>query len=539
MEMELIGTDCAAFFFKKSNFRSYNMKSNPPNRPDEKSGFRDERTAGPKVGEMGSGAATGTADLGSLMRGKMINRDDCNLRAQHLLFAGDIACGIFGFILAGWVRTLANSFFGLEFDLWATVSENVLFFVLMLAAIPYCLDKTDSYLAYHGKSFTPVFLKTRTAILYWIMAMALFDFALQSSPDISRSFLILSVLFTFVNLLAFRRYFHRQCLAGKVASMSRRILYIGVSPTTKRILDFEKATDPRFADHNIGVLTKSGNNPASKYGLRRLGGIDDLESLLERGKDIKTVIVSEDVSSVQLARISYLCEREMVRLMITPPGQGMGMSSIESRYIGSSVVLDTRSIEANRLSASVIKRVMDLCVAVPMAILTLPVVSFFALLVYLESPGHSVIYRQRRVGFRGKEFDLLKIRSMRPDAEAGGAGWSVKDDPRALRVGAFIRKWNIDELPQFWNVIFGELSLVGPRPERPEHVQNFKHEVSNYNARHFVRPGLTGLAQVRGWRGDTCLNKRIECDLEYMSRWSVSLDFWILLRTAGAFKNAY
>jgi lipopolysaccharide/colanic/teichoic acid biosynthesis glycosyltransferase len=126
------------------------------------------------------------------------------------------------------------------------------------------------------------------------------------------------------------------------------------------------------------------------------------------------------------------------------------------------------------------------------------------------------------------------------DAEKDtGARWCKEEDPRRLSVGAFMRKYNIDELPQFWNVLKGDMSLVGPRPERPELISGFKHEVSFYNIRHCVKPGITGWAQVNGWRGDTCLHSRIASDIEYIERWNFWFDVYICFKTLYSTKNAY
>jgi lipopolysaccharide/colanic/teichoic acid biosynthesis glycosyltransferase len=169
-------------------------------------------------------------------------------------------------------------------------------------------------------------------------------------------------------------------------------------------------------------------------------------------------------------------------------------------------------------------------------LLSAPLIALFGYLVHRESPG-PILYRQRRQGDRGC-FEILKIRSMKLDAEKDGVGWSRKVDDRRLKIGAFMRKWNIDELPQFWNVVKGDMSLVGPRPERPELIANFKEEIPHYNARHNVKPGLTGWAQVNGFRGDTDLTQRIRCDLFYLENWSLLLDLQILLMTLGGNRNA-
>jgi len=145
-----------------------------------------------------------------------------------------------------------------------------------------------------------------------------------------------------------------------------------------------------------------------------------------------------------------------------------------------------------------------------------------------------VLYRQRRVGRDGREFTILKFRSMRADAEqATGPVWAEAEDPRCTRFGAWLRRTFLDELPQLWNVLCGQMSLVGPRPERPEFVRQFKQEVERYTHKHWVRPGLTGWAQVNGWRGDTDLAERIRHDIWYIENWSAWLDLRILAVTAA------
>jgi len=171
-------------------------------------------------------------------------------------------------------------------------------------------------------------------------------------------------------------------------------------------------------------------------------------------------------------------------------------------------------------------------------VLFAPVITVFCLAVWMESRG-PVFYRQRRIGLNGRPFEIYKIRSMRLDAEAAGSpGWTVKDDPRRLKIGSFMREWNIDELPQFFNVLCGEMSLVGPRPERPELIENFKEEIPHYNVRHNIKPGVTGWAQVNGLRGDTCLRERVKFDLDYIENWNFFLDLQIMVMTFFSRKGA-
>jgi len=185
------------------------------------------------------------------------------------------------------------------------------------------------------------------------------------------------------------------------------------------------------------------------------------------------------------------------------------------------------------------KRLVDITGGLFGLVISAPVITAFALLVKMESPG-AAFYRQVRVGRGGRPFHIIKIRSMRADAESeNGAQWAEEDDARRLKIGALMREWNVDELPQFWNVLKGDMSLVGPRPERPEFTKDFKHSVEYYNVRHTVKPGMTGWAAVNGWRGNTDLNERIRFDLDYIERWSLIFDCYIMLLTFLRNKNAY
>jgi Undecaprenyl-phosphate glucose phosphotransferase len=177
------------------------------------------------------------------------------------------------------------------------------------------------------------------------------------------------------------------------------------------------------------------------------------------------------------------------------------------------------------------KRILDVVVSGIAMVLMAPVLLIIALLIKATSAG-PVLYRQARVGMDGREFSLVKFRTMRNDAEKENEPvWSIRDDPRRTRLGAFLRKYSLDELPQLWNVLRGEMSLVGPRPERPEFIREFQKEMPAYILRQKVKSGMTGLAQVRGWRGLTSLEKRVECDIQYIEGWSLGLDLKILWLT--------
>ena len=190
---------------------------------------------------------------------------------------------------------------------------------------------------------------------------------------------------------------------------------------------------------------------------------------------------------------------------------------------------------------SLVKRSMDVVLSALGLVALATLFPFIALAIWLEDRG-PVFYAQERMGLDGRLFRMIKFRSMRVDAEPEGARWTEENDPRRTVVGAFLRKTSLDELPQLVNVFTGDMSLVGPRPERPEFVQEFKEKFPQYMLRHRVRSGITGWAQIHGWRGNTPIAKRVEYDLYYIENWSVGLDvkiLWLTLSWGFTHKNAY
>jgi exopolysaccharide biosynthesis polyprenyl glycosylphosphotransferase len=180
--------------------------------------------------------------------------------------------------------------------------------------------------------------------------------------------------------------------------------------------------------------------------------------------------------------------------------------------------------------ASVQKRTFDILGSSAALVLGLPALVLLAAGI-LVSSGSPILYRQKRMGLDGGMFTMLKLRTMRRDADGSGPGWSKADDPRRTRFGVLLRRFSLDELPQLWNVLKGEMSLVGPRPEQPEFIQEFRREIPSYMLRHKVKSGLTGWAQVHGLRGDTSLQSRIEHDIYYIQNWSIGMDIKILVMT--------
>jgi len=279
---------------------------------------------------------------------------------------------------------------------------------------------------------------------------------------------------------------------------------------------------------------------ADESSLPRLGGVDDLAA----------VVAKEAIDEVWIAFPGEsLAERAQYQLRHLPVSIRLVIDCFafkQSKFLSLNTVagIPTLDFSVSPLHGvnRYIKEVMDRLFALILLILISPLLLVIAIGVKLSSKG-PVFYRQERVGWNNRSFTMLKFRSMPVDAEAKtGAVWAKPGEQRATRFGAFLRKTSLDELPQLINVLTGEMSLVGPRPERPDFVEVFKDQVPNYMKKHMVKAGITGWAQVNGWRGDTDLNRRIEHDLYYIQHWSVWFDLEIALRTVltGFInKNAY
>ncbi|MGA2809782.1 MAG: exopolysaccharide biosynthesis polyprenyl glycosylphosphotransferase [Candidatus Acidiferrum sp.] len=210
--------------------------------------------------------------------------------------------------------------------------------------------------------------------------------------------------------------------------------------------------------------------------------------------------------------------------------------------LGDLLLVDLKSTAAESAIYVILKRAFDLIFAAGVLLFTAPLLALIAFAVRVSSPG-PVIFGQDRVGLNGKLFRMYKFRSMRVSSpQESDTRWTVKGDPRCTRLGAILRRSGLDELPQFFNVLRGEMSVVGPRPERPILVQKFMQSVGNYNTRHYLKVGITGWAQVNGWRGDTSIEKRVEYDLYYVRHWTLTFDLFIVLLTflrGFTNKNAY
>jgi exopolysaccharide biosynthesis polyprenyl glycosylphosphotransferase len=378
------------------------------------------------------------------------------------------------------------------------------------------------------------------AAFFWTIGFLSATLLIDAQPPISRMYGMMSGGLIFGSLFLTHYWFHRLLLKTNiVANLRQRVMFVGWNQQTAKIVD-SFAHAPHSAYHFVGCVTSSDDRRKDivPEDVPKLGDMDELSSLIHDHMVDMVIVSDTDYQTEELIRLANLCEKEMVQFKIIPSYFQILVSGLHLETVSGIPVLGVTQLALDKFGNALFKRALDIVGAIVGLIISAPLVAIFGFLVYRESPG-PIFYRQKRLGRNGAIFDILKIRSMRLDAEVNQKpGWSTKNDPRRLRIGSFMRRWNIDEVPQFWNVLVGEMSLVGPRPERPELIQNFKEEIPHYNARHSVKPGITGWAQVLGLRGDTDLRERINCDLYYLENWNPLFDFQIMFKTFVSNKNA-
>jgi Undecaprenyl-phosphate glucose phosphotransferase len=320
----------------------------------------------------------------------------------------------------------------------------------------------------------------------------------------------------------------------------KTILVIGEGVLGRRVV--ETVRDHRELGFRVvGVLALDQENARKKVrGAPVIGGVEDVEKVLDE-QPVDQVIIALPLE--QQLVVKDLMERLALRTVdvkVVPDlYQYITLYGGLEEFGGLPII----SLQGDPMDgwSRVAKRAFDIIFSLLAIGVTAPIMLLTAVMVKLTSRG-PILYRQERMGMDGHTFHILKFRTMRTDAELSGAMMASADDPRRTPIGTFLRKYSIDELPQFFNVLVGDMSLVGPRPERPVFIEEFKRQIPRYHLRHKVKSGITGWAQINGLRGQTSIQKRIEYDLYYIENWSLLMDLKILVRTAlGGFlsKNAY
>jgi exopolysaccharide biosynthesis polyprenyl glycosylphosphotransferase len=319
-----------------------------------------------------------------------------------------------------------------------------------------------------------------------------------------------------------------------------RLLIVGTEDVGRMILQKTRQM-PRLGYTVVGFVDGDTEPGHEIMGVPVLGGVEDLPELIEKHKVDEVIIGRPDLSHQEMLAIISRCESGQVGIKIFPDLFQIIATELSIGDLGGLPLLMVRDV-ALRGWRLTLKRAVDLVGSAAALVVLSPVLMLTALGIKLDSRGPA-FYAQERMGLDAKSFWCLKFRSMRTDAEKDGPGWTTENDPRVTRLGGFMRRLSIDELPQLINVLLGEMSLVGPRPERPVYVEQFRRSIPRYMDRHREKAGLTGWAQVNGLRGDTSIAERTKYDLWYIENWSLWLDFKIMLRTVadivGRNRHAY
>lgn len=262
-----------------------------------------------------------------------------------------------------------------------------------------------------------------------------------------------------------------------------------------------------------------------------IGRIEELEQVIMT-KEVDQVIVTLPLRHYDLfEQIVDTCEKHGIKAEIIPDYYRYFPAKPYIDLIDDMPLIKIRYVPLDNSFRNAMKRILDIIFALVALIILSPLLVVVAILVKVNSPG-PIIFHQERVGLNRKNFQMYKFRSMKvQDEEVEKSQWTTKDDPRKTRFGSFIRRTSIDELPQLVNILKGEMSLIGPRPERPLFVENFRDQIPKYMIKHHVRPGMTGWAQVNGYRGNTSIKKRIEYDIYYVENWTIGLDIRIFFRS--------
>ena len=364
-----------------------------------------------------------------------------------------------------------------------------------------------------------------------LLASGTQEFLLQNSPGEAvypRSLLFyvwfFSVVFTVVG-----RELHRRIwtLLRRRGVLRDHLLLVGDGEIARKITEHIR-NSPELGYTIVGIVT-AAEKSGEMLGYPYIGAYDDIPRLIDDRQVEQVIVALSDYRRDEMVELINLCQRGKVDIKVYPDMFSYMAGDLNVDDLGGTALLTVRDIALRGWKLS-LKRAMDLLGATIGLVLLSPFMLITALLIRLESRG-SVFYWQVRMGLDGRPFPMIKFRSMHADAERGGPGWTVRDDPRRTRLGSFLRRSNWDEIPQLINVLVGHMSLVGPRPERPMYVQQFRRQIPDYMVRHREKSGMTGWAQINGLRGDTSIAQRTEADRFYVENWSLWLDVVIIIRT--------
>jgi len=460
---------------------------------------------------------------------------------SSLLAVSADALAIFGGLwLALWIR-FHSTWFGIN-PLKGVPSTRELFQQTFLAVLVFLVVFNTLKLFHrpHQGRFEDTIPRILRAIFISFVIYFAVEAALRIDPAFSRKALLMSLgTVTFCVLLERYLLYRIELHKARHAPTENRVLMVGTDPNIVRLS--EAIESDKFLRAKVrGFLKRTSDDawPEEIAKELQLGIVSNLEEQTLELKINHVVLSDVGVDRKDLLKLVLFCEQNYISFHLVPDLFRILTSDLQVRHLAGIPIMGMGQWPLDRVGPRLLKRCFDIGFSFAALIGLSPFLLVVAVWVKLTSKG-PVFYRQIRCGEKGECFNIIKFRTMKEDAESSGPGWTTEDDPRKTSIGEFLRKWNIDELPQFWNVLRGHMSVVGPRPERPHYVEQFKDEINRYMRRHVQKPGITGWAQVHGLRGDTSIDERIRYDLFYLENWSPGLDFKIILKTLVARDNAY
>jgi exopolysaccharide biosynthesis polyprenyl glycosylphosphotransferase len=323
------------------------------------------------------------------------------------------------------------------------------------------------------------------------------------------------------------------------AGLTRKLLIIGTGGRAKNLIKSIQGA-PQLCYEIVGVVSAFPNVRMKELlGCPVLGTLDEISSLLRKEKIDEVILCVPSLDRETKAKIIAECEKELIDFRLIPDMYEILTASLEVVNLDGVPLMGLKPLPLDNPWNRLVKRLMDVAFAAWGLVLSSPIMLLAGVLVKRSSPG-PVLFKQERCGEDGKCFALYKLRTMKNNAEAHtGPVMTKRNDERVTPTGAFLRRFNLDELPQLYNVLRGDMSIVGPRPERPFFIEQFKKDIPRYMTRHLVKSGITGWAQVHGLRQNTSFEERVRHDLYYMENWSVLLDLRIMLMTLFTTKDVY
>ncbi len=418
------------------------------------------------------------------------------------------------------------------------------YFAALLAIVPGYLFLYSAFQLYTPKRTTrtriEIFTLFKANTVGFLVYLAILYLIHQE--DYSRSMMAIFYVLNMVMVSGYRIVL-RDILRSfrKKGYNLKHILLVGYSRAAEQYVE-RILQNPDWGYHIMGILDDHIAEGVAFEGIQVIGEVNRLYEILPENSLDEIAITLSLNDYDRLEEIVSFCEKSGVHTKFIPDYNAVIPTKPYTEDLDGLPVINIRNVPLSSGWNQFLKRTMDIFGAMVACIIFSPIMLLCAALIKMTSEG-PILFKQERIGRHNKPFYMYKFRSMRLQTEEDEKkGWTVKDDPRVTGIGKFMRKTSLDELPQLFNILKGEMSLIGPRPERPQFVEKFKEEIPRYMVKHQVRPGMTGWAQVNGYRGDTSIRKRIDYDIYYIENWTIGLDIKILILTfVKGFinKNAY